>query len=309
MTSALLPASLRQSHPVRQAISLLTWAVSAALWSAPAHAQSIQGTNGLSVTTPNGYAVIAKDDLALSSEAGAVRWGRQWDGQEWRFNPHWESLSQSWKNLTGSQSADTTSATVTGASGSGSAGGSSSGGGATSAVLSSSSGGGSGGGCWVWVDEDWQPSYGTALIGGLRQAEPVQPARLTPFNKVMGEDAQSYAPLQRVSVDYASLCAGAAVAMPPANDVEAIRRSNELYLGDNGRYAFSNRAVLEKREVKQIAAAPAEALYANLGTGRIALSPQVNDKGYRWLDKAGDWIDYNTQGQVVAYGDRNNNTI
>ena len=313
MTSALLPASLRQRLAVRHVLSrlTLTLSVAAALWSAPAHAQSIQSTNGLSVTTPNGYAVIAKDDMALSSEAGVVRWGRQWDGQEWRFNPHWESLSQSWKNLTGSQSADTTSSTVTGASGGASSGGSSSGG-ASSAALSSGSGGGgggSGGGCWVWVDEDWQPSYGTALIGGLPQAEPAQPSRLTPFNKVMGEDAESYAPLQRVSVDYASLCAGAAVAMPPANDVEAIRRNNELYLGDNGRYAFSNRAVLDKRSVRQLAPASAEALYASLGSGRIALSPQVNDKGYRWLDKAGDWIDYNTQGQVVAYGDRNNNTI
>ena len=311
MKSAFLPALLHRRHAVRSGSSLLTLALAVALGSSPVHAQGINSTNGLTVTTPNGYAVISRDDMALSSEAGMVRWGRQWDGQEWRFNPHWESLSQSWKNLTGSQSADTTSTTVTSGSSGGAASGSTSGSAGATAVLSSGSSGagGSGGGCWVWVDEDWQPSYGTAVIGGLPQAEPVQPARLSPFNKVMGEDAQSYAPLQRVSVDYASLCAGAAVSMPPANDVEAIRRNNELYLGDNGRYAFSNRAVLEKREVKQIAAAPAEALYASLGTGRIALSPQANDKGYRWLDKSGDWIDYNTQGQVVAYGDRNNNTV
>ena len=265
--------------------------------------------NGLSVTTPNGYAVVVRDDLVLRSEAGELRWGRQWDGQEWRFNPQWESLSQSWKNLTGSQAADTTGATVT-AGGTG-AGTSSATSGATATLSAGASGGGSGGGCWVWVDEDWQPSYGTALIGGLPQAEPVVPARLTPFNRVMGEvgaEQASYPPLQRVSVDYASLCAGAAVAMPPATDVEAIRRANELYLGDNGRYAFSNRAVLEKRTVRQIAAAAPEALSTSLASGRITLSPQTNDKGFRWIDKSGDWIDYNTQGQVVAYGDRNNNT-
>ena len=309
MKSAFLSLSLHSSFGVRWGLRGLTLA--AALCASVAQAQSVRSTNGLNVTTPNGYAVISTDDMVLRSDAGAVRWGRQWDGQEWRFNPHWESLSQSWKNLTGSQSADTTSTTVTSGSSGGAASGSTSGSAGSTAVLSSGSSGagGSGGGCWVWVDEDWQPSYGTAVIGGLPQAEPVQPARLSPFNKVMGEDAQSYAPLQRVSVDYASLCAGAAVSMPPANDVEAIRRNNELYLGDNGRYAFSNRAVLEKREVKQIAAAPAEALYASLGTGRIALSPQANDKGYRWLDKSGDWIDYNTQGQVVAYGDRNNNSV
>ena len=274
-----------------------------------AWAQTALSPNGLSVTTPNGYAVVVKDDLVLRSEAGELRWGRQWDGQEWRFNPQWESLSQSWKNLTGSQAADTTGATVT-AGGTG-AGTSSATSGATATLSAGASGGGSGGGCWVWVDEDWQPSYGTALIGGLPQAEPVVPARLTPFNRVMGEvgaEQASYPPLQRVSVDYASLCAGAAVAMPPATDVEAIRRANELYLGDNGRYAFSNRAVLEKRTVRQIAAAAPEALSTSLASGRITLSPQTNDKGFRWIDKSGDWIDYNTQGQVVAYGDRNNNT-
>lgn len=261
-----------------------------------AHAESApspSSPNGLVVSRPNGYANVSATDMALRSEAGHVRWGRHWDGQEWRFNPQWESLSQSWKNLTGSQSADTTS----------SAGGASQAGAAPGA----SSSGGTGGGCWVWVEEDWQPSFGTAVIGGLPQADAVVPPRMTPFNKVMGEDAQNYAPLQRVSVDFASLCAGAAVAMPPANDVEAIRRSNELYLGDNGRYAFSNRSVLEKRSVQAVAPAAAEVLYAQLATGRLVLSPQTLAKGYRWIDKAGDWIDHNTQGQVVALGDRNGN--
>lgn len=264
-----------------------------------AHAQLVQSTNGLSITTPNGYAVVQVDDMTLASEAGAVKWGRQWDGQEWRFNPHWESLSQSWKNLTGSQSADTTGATVTSASALPSAG----------ISMSMSGSGGTGGGCWVWVDEDWQPSVGTTTIGGLPQAAPMVAARLSPFNKVMGEKAAEYVPLQRVSVDYASLCAGSAMSMPTAVDVEGIRRLNELYLGDNGRYAFSNRSVLEKRAVRQLAPAGAASLYATLATGRMTLVPQTNDKGYRWIDKSGDWIDYNTQGQVVAYGDRNNNTV
>ena len=263
-----------------------------------ARAQSTPSPNGLIVTRPNGYANVSATDLVLRSEAGQVRWGRHWDGQEWRFNPQWESLSQSWKNLTGSQSADTTATTAT------TSGGGASGAGAT---LSGSGSGGTGGGCWVWVEEDWQPSFGTTVIGGLPQADAVVPSRLTPFNKVMGEDAQNYTPLQRVSVDYASLCAGAAVAMPPANDVEAIRRSNELYLGDNGRYAFSNRSVLEKRPVQLLAPAAADVLYAQLATGRLTLAPSTQEKGYRWIDKSGDWVDHNTQGQVVAHGDRNGN--
>ena len=35
----------------------------------------------------------------LSSGNGGLRW----DGREWKFATQWESLSQSWKNLTGSQ--------------------------------------------------------------------------------------------------------------------------------------------------------------------------------------------------------------
>ncbi|MDI1350869.1 hypothetical protein, partial [Aquabacterium sp.] len=43
-----------------------------------AWAQTALSPNGLSVTTPNGYAVVVKDDLVLRSEAGELRWGRQW---------------------------------------------------------------------------------------------------------------------------------------------------------------------------------------------------------------------------------------
>jgi len=61
--------------------------------------------------------------------------------------------------------------------------------------------------------------------------------------------------------------------------------------------------------VQQLTPASAVSWYGALSAGRITLAPQANDKGYRWTDKSGDWIDYNTQGQVVAYGDRNNNTV
>src|SRR5690606_31350738 len=84
---------------------------------------------------------------------------------------------------------------------------------------------------------------------------------------------------------------------------------NQLYLGDEGRYAFDNRSVLEKRAVRELPTAVASAVYASLSAGQIALAPQTNEQGYRWLDKSGSWIDYNTQGQVVAYGDRNHNTV
>jgi RHS repeat-associated protein len=248
--------------------------------------QSAVSSNGLVVTVPNGYANISVDDLRLQSVAGKVRWMRVWDGQEWKFNPHWESLSQSWKNLTGSQSAD-----------------------ATGGAPSSSGSGGSGAdGCWVWVDEGWQPSVGTVLIGGIPEVGPMLAVRTTPFNRVLGEDGTDYPPPERVSVDYASLCPGASVSGGSVlRDTEGIRRINELYLGEGGRYAFSNRAVLEKRAVRQIPVMSAAALIASLSGGQLSLAPAINAKGFRWLDRSGDWIDYNTQGQVIAYGDRNDN--
>ncbi len=259
--------------------------------------------NGLTVSIPNGYANIQVEDLHLQSTAGAMPWVRAWDGQEWKFNPHWESLSQSWKNLMGSQTADTTGGTLTsGISG----GGSSSSGGAISSSSSSSSSEG----CWVWVDEDWQPSVGTVLIGGLPEYGPMLSERTTPFNRVMGEGETDYPPPILVTVDYAALCMG----VPAFNgnstrDVEGLRRQNELYLGASGRYAFNNRATVEKRAVQMLPETEAATLSNQLASGNISLAPVTNPKGFHWMDRSGDWIDYNTQGQVVAYGDKNDNTV
>lgn len=254
--------------------------------------QDISSPSKLQVSIPNGYANLTANDLRIRSTAGEVRWTRVWDGQEWKFNPQWESLSQSWKNLTGSQTADTTAGTV-------SAG--------TNTALGASGGSS---GCWVWVDEDWAPSVGTTVIGGIPESAPLIPIRSTPFNRLMGEAGADYAPAQPVSVDYASLCAGSlSLGGASQRDAEGIRRINELYLGDAGRYAFNNRSVLEKRAVRQLPGAAAATQYASLATGSLALAPLSNPKGYRWIDKAGDWIDYNTQGQVVAWGDKNDNTV
>lgn len=256
-----------------------------------------RSATGLTVTIPNGYAHIDARDMQLMATAGEVRWGRVWDGQEWKFQPHWESLSQTWKNFTGSAAADVTSGTVTSGNG---------------GTLTSSSGGSGGAdsGCWVWVDEDWSPSIGSTLIGGVPEAAPVVPARTLPFNRLMGEASADYPPVQRVSVDFASLCAGSSLSGGAAfRDTEGIRRINELYLGESGRYAFNNRSVLEKRSVLQLAQGTAATLYAELARGTIELNPEENAKGFRWTDRGGEWIDYNTQGQVVAYGDRNNNAV
>ncbi len=262
----------------------------------PPNAAPGSARTGVNVSQPNGYATIDADDMRLATSAGDVRWMRTWDGQEWKFQPQWESLSQSWKNLTGNQSADTTS---------GIAGSAAPGSGATS--LSS---GGAASGCWVWVDDDWQPSVGTAVIGGIPETAPLVPIRSTPFNRIMGDSGLDYPPPQRVSVDYAGLCAGSGTAGGSSFvETEGVRRLNELYLGEGGRYAFSNRSILEKRAVRQVPARASTTWYAQFPTGLVSLNLQELAKGFRWSDRAGDWIDYNTQGQVVAYGDRNNNAV
>jgi RHS repeat-associated protein len=262
-------------------------------------------SSGIKVTMPNGFATIAQTDLSLPSVGGQVSWARYWDGREWKFNPHWESLSVSWSNLTGGRMAE---ATLTAG---------------TCDPLKDpdcdkdpppddST-------CWVWVDEDWQPSGKRVLLGGGGgsvsttgyefEADPVPPIRGTPFNRVIGGEAtaSSYGAGTWVNADWVSLCGGGGgggggAMYSQGQELEGIRRVNELYLGEGGRYAFSNRSVLEKRPVKELPISAA----SQLASGHVSATPQDNPKGYRWIDRGGAWIDYNTQGQVVAYGERNN---
>lgn len=289
-----------------------------------------QTPSTLSISKPNGYATTVANDFNHKTVLGAVRWTRVWDGYEWKFNPHWESLSTSWGNLTGSQSANTTVGDIPVSAGTTLTGvdkpptnlliGRS-----TSTTTASS--GGSGGGCWAWVDEDWQPTYSEKMffdpedpaVTMEREAGPMIPLRSTPFNRgIQGEAGAAantdYVAAKSVSIDYATLCPGGSDSGSSAvQEKEALRRSNELYVGTDGRYSFNNRSVLEKRAVKQLATAATAIQYANISTGQLAASilssPVANAKGYRWIDKSGDWTDYNTQGQVVAFGDKNNNII
>ena len=262
---------------------------------------------GTQISLPNGYMTTQGPTLSFASSGGGggarsagssnsggsggggVSAGTNWDGKDWKHGRQWDSMSRTWKNMTGSDTADTTGA------------------------LGSTSGGGEPG-CWVWVDEDWEPSPEMVTIGGVSkpvvvdgvvQMQAVAPIRTTPFNRIMGDGGGSkddYPPGIRVSLDYATLCMGSGLGMV---DAEALRLGNELYLGDNGRYAFNNSTVLEKKPV-QMLVAPAG---GTPSTGQINVEPQPNAKGFRKTSKNGDWVDYNTQGQVVATGDRNNNTV
>ena len=275
----------------------------------PGIRSGVAQSSGIKVTLPNGFATIAQTDLSLPSVGGQVSWARYWDGREWKFNPHWESLSMSWSNLTGGRMAE---ATLTA--------------GRCDPLKDpdcdddpppdDST-------CWVWVDEDWQPSgkrvfipAGSTMADGSIagkdsyefEAEPTPPIRGTPFNRVIGGEASSssYGAGTVVNADWVSLCGGGGgggggAMYSQGQELEGIRRVNELYLGEGGRYAFSNRSWLEKRPVKELPISAA----SQLASGHVTVSPVDNPKGYRWGDRSGAWIDYNTQGQVVAYGERN----
>jgi len=306
-------------HPIRLPrrlggllqLALASVAAAAALVAAPARAQTdtVGAADGLTITVPNGYARIDVDDMNVLGSVGGVRWSRVWNGQEWQLNPQWESLSQSWKNLTGSQTADTTSGTI--ASSGGGGGGS---GGSGSQTLAAG-GSDSDGGCWVMVDEDWQPTVGKVMIGGVYDRGQIDGARMEPFNRIIGDTGggasqdPSYVPPMWVNIDWAGLCMGT-MATSTVQTLDGVRRNNELYLGDGTRYSFNNREVLEKRAVTQLAPAADDAtLVATLATGSYPVATVQNPKGYRWSDRGGSWIEYNTQGQVVGFGDANNNRV
>ncbi|MDR7152748.1 RHS repeat-associated protein [Hydrogenophaga palleronii] len=252
---------------------------------------------------PNGFATIAQTDMSVASVGGAVNWARYWDGREWKFNPHWESLSVSWSNLTAGRMSGGDDLLIGRA-------------GCDRLTDPDCKEPPNDNSCWVWVDEDWQPSGERVLLGGGGTsasyefvAEPVPPIRGTPFNKIIGGDASAseYGSGTWVNADWLALCPGggggsASAAYSQGQELEGIRRINELYLGEGGRYAFSNRSVLERRAVREM---PTTAV-AQLTTGQVSAVPLDNPKGYRWIDRSGAWIDYNTQGQVVAYGERNN---
>ncbi|MCW8200575.1 hypothetical protein D8B23_19750, partial [Verminephrobacter aporrectodeae subsp. tuberculatae] len=167
-------------------------------------------------------------------------------------------------------------------------------------------------GCWIWVDDDWQPSLqmtvggGVVMVDGVAQANPMVAKRSTPFNRKISDGSSAdYPAPQRVSLDYAALCPGTKAQFV---DTEAIRLGHQLFMGDAGRYTFDNRSVLEKRPVQQLPVASTTS-HTREDSTRTPPAPESTAKGFRWSKRNGDWMDYDAQGQGVAFGDRNGNTI
>ena len=81
-----------------------------------------------------------------------------------------------------------------------------------------------------------------------------------------------------------------------------------MYVGEDGRYAHDNRAILEKRLVHRLPAQAAALLDGALAAGSYSAAPE-EVAGYRWQDKGGDWAEYDVLGRLVGHGDRNGNVV
>ena len=261
------------------------WTSAAVLISTVLISGMADASNGkkFNVSLPNGFVQIKMVDLQVDSPEGPVQWSRVWNGREWMFNPQWESLSQSWNNMTGSQSGltmDSSSNTR------------------NPVQLGDGRGEGPPDGCWVTVDDDWKPSGVLVAI------------RTTPFNRGMGGNGGDYQAPVMVNADYANLCPGLNVGnFNP--ELEALRRMNQLFVGEDGRYAFDNTTTLEKRLIAALAAVPSDwnpLASGNRARQRTVESPPLQ-KGYRLINRDGSWSDYNARGQMMAWGDRNNNSV
>jgi RHS repeat-associated protein len=150
------------------------------------------------------------------------------------------------------------------------------------------------GGSWQWLQVD--------SADKLDSTTPVPTLANQPFNQVMNDATSDYPALNNVDSSIAAGCISAL-----GNNLKAIRRQGELYVGQNGHFVYNNSTVIDQRTVKALAQASPDSLEAQLATGVISITQVDVPKGFRWSNRKGHWIDYNLRGQVVAYGDHNNN--
>ncbi|WP_418119350.1 RHS repeat-associated core domain-containing protein [Variovorax sp. 350MFTsu5.1] len=169
--------------------------------------------------------------------------------------------------------------------------------------MTQSTGGGST--CWIWVDEDWQPGQGTSSAASAGAAAAVPPETYLPLNRGYSQTA---APLDTaITTGFASGCGsiGGNLAGSSSEVLEGWRRQSQLYVGAGGTYVFKNRFLLKRQAILRLAATSAVPVGGNvslLGAANVA-------GGWRWSDKSGDWAEYDDEGRMSRYGDKNNNAV
>lgn len=266
-------------------VASVVWAKARRMWGAAALVSGLalgaavsalaQGT----VVPPNGTLSNDVVDLSVQTSAGAVEWKRTFNGTGWRFNRHWDGISASYKPAM----TQNTGGGAPGVSVAGSA----------PAV------------CWIWVDEDWQPGDSVTTGGGTTTT----PAALTPESYLPPNRGynQTAAPLDTViTTGFASGCAsiGGNMVANSSEVIEGYRRQSTLYVGAGGTYIFKNRYTLKKQPIQKLAAT---ALPAGGSVSFVGLTSVAS--GWRWADRAGDWAEYDDEGRISRYGDKNNNTV
>jgi RHS repeat-associated protein len=231
-----------------------------------AHAQS-----GV-VSAPNATYGERVNDLVVQTAAGEISWQRTYNGKGWRFNRHWDGISATYKPMAAQ----------------------SLGGGAGAALSAYGTASSGEAGCWVWVDEDWDPSQ-----EGAKLAEPLLSKSYSTFNQMYSQTAQSLAVFGVASCAYQGA---------PAEFAEGFRRGSSLYVGSKGTYIFKNRYTLKKQSVPKLPTTQTPAGGAPV-TGSVDLGQATPVDGWRWQDRAGDWAEYDDNGQLSRYGDKNDNVV
>ena len=282
--------NLKNNEAGRRAVKIknLAWMRARRTWGAAALATGLAMGAAVSalaqstVVPPNGTLSNDVVDMSVQTSAGAVEWKRTFNGTGWRFNRHWDGISASYKPaMTQNTGGGAPGVSVVGSA---------------PAV------------CWIWVDEDWQPGDGVPSVttgGGTTTT----PAALTPESYLPPNRGynQTAAPLDTViTTGFASGCAsiGGNMVANSSEVIEGYRRQSTLYVGAGGTYIFKNRYTLKKQPIQKLAptALPAGGSVSFVGLTSVA-------SGWRWADRAGDWAEYDDQGRISRYGDKNNNTV
>jgi RHS repeat-associated protein len=221
------------------------------------------GVSGGIVALPNGKYTEYTEDLRVKVAGGYVRWSRDFNGNQWRFNPAWLSLEFEFDTI---------------------------------AVSMGSSGGGGGGGSSAAV---MAPPVPPEFFGGTRMpgtGGSLGPAGRTGPLWAVSRNG-SWFLVDDTSCSFALQNSGRYLLKPvfngaapacPTNKFAGAVRSASLSAG-SGAVASSGSSVV---------------------SGSIRLDGNggmpANVSGFRWEDRLGDWIEYDRNGRVSAYGDRNN---
>ena len=93
--------------------------------------------------------------------------------------------------------------------------------------------------------------------------------------------------------------------------VKSIDRNSAIFNRKGDAWVFDARTIIRKQAVSVLTpsagegSAPATLEGSSPASTLAGGLPVTNQPGYRWLERGGNWIDYNQNGLIVGYGDKN----